>query len=133
MADGTSTERESVCVYVAGIPERIGALKSLVVSRFEPQPPAWQASALSIALCPSGFKYGPDGRVENFSDGGSPGLGAGLHVAVELLLTHELPDFTKRDLCKMHYVSIVTLMGHIAKHFEESFTQSNYTLSIQNN
>ena len=36
---------------MAGVPERIGALKSLVMSGFEPGPSAWQASALSIALC----------------------------------------------------------------------------------
>ena len=37
-------------VHMAGIPERIGTLKSLVVSRFKPQPPVWQASALSIGV-----------------------------------------------------------------------------------
>ena len=35
---------------MARAPERIGAIISLVVSGFEPWPPAWQASALSIAL-----------------------------------------------------------------------------------
>ena len=45
-----------VRVHLAGVPERTGALKSLVVSGFEPKLPAWQAIALSIALCPSGKK-----------------------------------------------------------------------------
>ena len=43
-------------VHLAGVPERIGGLNSFVVSRFEPRPPAWQASALSIALCPSSVR-----------------------------------------------------------------------------
>ena len=38
----------------SGVPEKIGTLKSLVVSRCKPQPPAWQGSALSIVLCPLG-------------------------------------------------------------------------------
>ena len=45
-------------VQMPGIPERIAALNSLVGSEFEPQPPAWQASALPIGLCPTGeLKY----------------------------------------------------------------------------
>ena len=47
-------EREREREDVVGVPERIGILKSLAVSGFKPQPPAWQASALSIVLCPSG-------------------------------------------------------------------------------
>ena len=38
-----------------GEPKRIGALKSLVVYGFEPQPPEWQASDFSIAQCPAGM------------------------------------------------------------------------------
>ena len=38
-----------------GVPERIGAQKNLVLSGFEPRPPALQASALSVVLCPSGI------------------------------------------------------------------------------
>ena len=38
--------------------ERIGALKTLVVSGFKPRLLVWQASALSIALCPSGKYWG---------------------------------------------------------------------------
>ena len=34
--------------HMAGIPDRIGALLSLAVSRFESRLPAWQVSALSI-------------------------------------------------------------------------------------
>ena len=47
-------ERECVCVcvHVAGVPERIGALKSLVMFRFKPPQKGWQASALSIARSP---------------------------------------------------------------------------------
>ena len=41
-------------VHVAGVSEKIWALNSLVVLGFEPWPSAWQASASSIALCPSG-------------------------------------------------------------------------------
>ena len=48
-------ERERERVHMAGVPERIGALKSLVVSLFIPRPPVWQANALSIVLCPSGL------------------------------------------------------------------------------
>ena len=47
-------------VHAAGVPVRMEALiifselkKSCVMSRFEPLPPVWKASALSIALCPS--------------------------------------------------------------------------------
>ena len=40
-------------VQVAGVPERIGALKSLVMLGSNTRAPEWQASALSIALCPS--------------------------------------------------------------------------------
>ena len=39
---------------MAGVPRDIGALKSLVLSGFKPQLPAWQTSTLSIALCPLG-------------------------------------------------------------------------------
>ena len=50
-------ERESEREHIAGGPNRIGALKSLVMSRFEPRPPAWQGSALSIVLYPLGSEY----------------------------------------------------------------------------
>ena len=36
------------------VAERIGAQLSLVMSGFEPRLPVWQASALSIVLCPLG-------------------------------------------------------------------------------
>ena len=39
---------------MAGVPERIGALKSLVMSRFKPWLPGWQAGTLSSGLCPWG-------------------------------------------------------------------------------
>ena len=53
-------EKERERVHVVGVPERIGALKSLVVSGFKPQLPVWQASALSIAQCLSGkYKVSP--------------------------------------------------------------------------
>ena len=41
-------------VHMVKVPERKGALNSLVVSGFKPLQPAWQASSLSIVLCPSG-------------------------------------------------------------------------------
>ena len=47
-------EREREREHVAGVHKRIGCLKYLVVSGFEPWPPAWQASGLSVALYPSG-------------------------------------------------------------------------------
>ena len=37
-------------VHMVGVPERIGWLLIMVVSGFEPRPPVWQASALSIGL-----------------------------------------------------------------------------------
>ena len=50
-------KREIECAC-GGVPERIGALKSLIVSGFEPGLPVGQASALSIALCPKPFALG---------------------------------------------------------------------------
>ena len=41
-------------VHMAGVPERIGTLKLWSCPGFKPLLPVWQASALSIALCPSG-------------------------------------------------------------------------------
>ena len=55
MTTGIVSERDRV--YMAGVPERIRALKTLVMYGFEPQLLAWQASDLSIALCPSGNLY----------------------------------------------------------------------------
>ena len=49
--DNRHCELESA--HGAGAPKRIGALKYLGVSGFEPQPPEWRASALSIVQCPS--------------------------------------------------------------------------------
>ena len=37
-----------------GTREDRSTIKSLVIFGFKPQPPAWQANTLSIALCPSG-------------------------------------------------------------------------------
>ena len=48
----TGIVRESE--HGGGVTEKIGALKSMVMSRFEPGPPSWQASAISIWLYPSG-------------------------------------------------------------------------------
>ena len=41
--------------HVVWVPKRKGALKSLGMSWFKPRLPAWQANALSIALCPPGL------------------------------------------------------------------------------
>ena len=46
--------RESV--HMVGVPERIGALQTLVMSGLKPRLPVWQSSALSVGLCPSGMK-----------------------------------------------------------------------------
>ena len=40
--------------HCAGVPERIGALKSLVVPGLKSRSPARQVGAISIELCPSG-------------------------------------------------------------------------------
>ena len=52
----TRTVRERERAH-GGVPNRIKAQSTFVVSGFKPQQPAWQASALSIALCPLGDKF----------------------------------------------------------------------------
>ena len=59
----TGITREKV--HMVGVPTRIGALKSLVLSWFKHQPPAQQASALYIAVCPLGYE-----QTSNFTSNG---------------------------------------------------------------
>ena len=48
--DDRHCERERV--HMAGVPERIRALKSLVVSKFKPWPPAWEAVLYPLHYAP---------------------------------------------------------------------------------
>ena len=62
-----------------GLHDRIGALKSLVISVFEPQLPVWQASALSNKLCSLALISNLSSFFSGCSKGWMPRSYRGLH------------------------------------------------------